>query len=86
MKTSKVVSGIAAGAAVGAVIGLLFAPDKGTNTRRKIMQKGNDYKQGIKNQVGNLVETVSSPFHNAANDVNGLSQMAKDKVTAAARK
>ncbi len=35
MKTSNVILGIVAGAAVGALLGVLFAPDKGTNTRKK---------------------------------------------------
>ncbi|MDB4293253.1 YtxH domain-containing protein [Maribacter sp.] len=30
------VLGILAGTAIGAVLGILFAPDKGTNTRKKI--------------------------------------------------
>ena len=36
MKNSDVVVGILGGLAVGAILGVLFAPDKGSNTRRKI--------------------------------------------------
>ena len=43
MKNSDVVVGILGGLAVGAILGILFAPDKGSNTRRKIAEKGTDF-------------------------------------------
>ncbi len=38
--TGKILTAIAAGAAAGAIIGLLFSPDKGSETRRKIKEQG----------------------------------------------
>ena len=43
MENGKVLLGVLAGVAVGATLGILFAPDSGTNTRKKIMKKGEDY-------------------------------------------
>ncbi|ULQ58231.1 YtxH domain-containing protein [Flavihumibacter rivuli] len=34
--TNKMLTALAAGIAIGGVLGLLFAPDKGENTRKKI--------------------------------------------------
>ena len=79
MKTSQVVTGILAGAAAGALIGVLYAPDKGSNTRKKIMQKGSDYKQSLKNQVNHLVEAVTSPFHTMQSETNGQAELSDVK-------
>jgi len=38
--TSKILVAFAAGAAVGAALGILFAPNKGSETRDQISQKG----------------------------------------------
>jgi gas vesicle protein len=79
MKTSQVITGILAGAAAGAILGVLYAPDKGSNTRKKIMQKGSDYKQSFKNQVNHLVDTVTSPFHTMRSETNGQAELAGTK-------
>ena len=42
MTTGKAVLGILAGTAIGAGLGILFAPDSGCNTRKKISEKNPD--------------------------------------------
>jgi gas vesicle protein len=39
MTTEKLLTCMITGFAAGAVVGILFAPDKGTETRRKISEK-----------------------------------------------
>ena len=39
-KTGKILTAFAAVATAGAIVGILFAPDKGSKTRRKIKEQG----------------------------------------------
>ena len=41
-KTANVLLGLAAGTAIGVGLGILFAPDKGKNTREKIKDSVSD--------------------------------------------
>lgn len=46
-KKNSLITGIIVGGAVGSVLSLLFAPDKGTQTRKKVASKGKKmYSQG----------------------------------------
>ena len=54
METGKVVLGTLAGIAIGAVVGVLLAPDKGSETRRKISQKGAGAVDGLKSKYDGL--------------------------------
>jgi gas vesicle protein len=81
MSTGKIITGLAAGLAAGAVLGILFAPDKGVETRKKIAQKGSDLKDSIKSRFSSLVDEVADEYDNAANKVKDMADQGKDKVT-----
>ena len=45
--TGKIVTALLVGVAIGGVLGVLFAPDKGSVTRRKLLSRGEDLKDAI---------------------------------------
>lgn len=62
MSTGKVVLGVIAGAAAGAVLGILFAPDKGSNTRKKITKKGEEYVGDLKGKLEGLLDNFNNQY------------------------
>ena len=62
MSTSKVLLSLLAGAVAGAAIGILFAPDKGSETRRKISEESNDLANNLKSKFNDLVDGAKERF------------------------
>lgn len=50
--------GILAGLGVGAALGVLFAPDEGENTRRKLKEKGKELQKEAEAALEELGKTV----------------------------
>jgi gas vesicle protein len=69
MKTGNVVIGTLAGLAAGALIGVLFAPDKGSESRHKIVKKSEDYMDSIKRRFNSLLDTISGKYNGGRVDV-----------------
>lgn len=47
------------GAAVGAAAGILLAPDKGKNTRKKIARTAQDLTRSVEEKIEDMKESVS---------------------------
>ncbi len=60
METGKVLLGALAGVAIGAIVGVLMAPDKGSETRRKLAQKGSDLTGGLKEKYSGLKDKYNT--------------------------
>jgi gas vesicle protein len=67
MSTSRVIISFLVGAAVGGALGILLAPDKGTETRKKIVEKGNEFGDSIAEFGG----TIKDKFNQLVNGAKG---------------
>lgn len=80
MKTDKTIIGVLGGVAIGAILGILFAPDKGTNTRKKISKKGADVTDELKEKIDNLTNSISEKYNSLANKGEAFIENEKDKI------
>ena len=78
MSTGKFLTGLA----TGFVLGILFAPDKGDETRKRLAQKGNDLKDTITSKLNSLGNEVSNEYDHAKNKASELVEKGKEKMGA----
>ncbi len=69
MDTGKVLLGVLSGVAIGATLGILFAPDKGSSTRRKIYKKGEMYPEEVKATVNAYIDSLAKKFEVMSEEV-----------------
>lgn len=80
MSTGKVVLGVLAGAAAGALLGVLFAPDKGSATRGKIVRKSQEYTDELGNKFNEFIDGVTHQFEAIRDEAMRIAQGPKSKV------
>jgi gas vesicle protein len=72
MKTRQLLVGALIGLTAGAVIGILFAPKKGSVTRRFISQKGNVYVDDLKERFNESLKTVNQKIDSLKDEVKSM--------------
>ena len=68
--TGKVIGALLLGAAIGGAIGILFAPEKGSKTRKNIMSKGDDITDAIKDKFDEFLEGIKKEIDTVKDKAN----------------
>lgn len=80
MKTNKTLIGILGGIAVGATLGILFAPDKGSNTRKKIVKKSADATDDLKEHLNNIANSISGKYNSLVKNGEELGENSLENI------
>jgi len=80
MSNVKLLSGVLLGAAAGAVLGILLAPEKGSETRKKLSQKGADLTESLKSTFNDFVDRIGEKYDDVKSDADRLVEEGKDKA------
>ncbi len=80
MKNSKVFFSILIAAAVGATVGMLFAPEEGDKTRKKIKKSANDWA----NEALEALEKGKAKVQDTADNVMGKAKSYRNDAVDAA--
>lgn len=78
---SKVVLGLLAGAAIGAIAGILFAPDKGSETRKKISKTTSDMGEQLKSSFSDFVDSVKEKYRVAKTEAEEAAEKGASKIS-----
>ena len=83
MKADKIILGVLGGVAVGALLGVLFAPEKGDKTRKKIMDKSNGYADELKDKLDTLLGSITQKYEKIWKEGESLMSEGKSKLNEA---
>jgi gas vesicle protein len=64
MNTGKLL-GVLVGISAGALFGILYAPDKGHKTRKRILKTGKNYTDGLTEKFEDLMEETTDKLKSA---------------------
>jgi gas vesicle protein len=80
MNAGKLILGALAGVAAGAVVGVLFAPEKGKDTRKKISKKSEAYLRTYKGKFNKAVDKLAGKFDNLKEEVTNFAEESRAKA------
>ena len=78
--TGQLMGAILIGAAIGGALGILFAPDKGSETRKKISTKGNDLSDAVKDKFSKIVDKFKKEVEAIKDQANDFAENGKSVV------
>lgn len=80
MSKGNILISVVIGAFAGALLGVLFAPDKGENTRKQIAKKSDEYSDIAKTEFDDFVKTMRKKYEMALDDAEEIIEKGEAKA------
>ncbi len=80
MSAGKMLLGLVVGISAGVLVGVLFAPAKGSVTRRKIARKGEAYVDSVKDEIDEYSDIISRKFEEIKEEIKDEVEKVKTLV------
>jgi gas vesicle protein len=78
--TTRILVGVGAGLATGILLGVLFAPNKGTETRKKIKDAGNKLSDNVKQTIQRGKDGLYSFKEGIKERLDSINESAEDYI------
>lgn len=83
MDNTKVLLGFLGGLAVGAIAGILLAPDKGSETRKKLSGMAEDISDAVEDGIHQALDKVKEKYAQVVKEGEELGEQAMSRITEA---
>ena len=83
MNSSKVLLGFLGGLAIGAIAGILLAPEKGTETRKKVLNMASDVTDAVEDSIHQALDKVKDKYSQTIREGEELANEALSKMSEA---
>ncbi|MDP2176652.1 MAG: YtxH domain-containing protein [Bacteroidota bacterium] len=74
--SGKIITSLLIGAAVGGILGILFAPHKGSKTRRLISGSTTDFTQSVKDKFNSMMDQAKGEVETIKDQVETIADKA----------
>jgi gas vesicle protein len=78
--SGKVIGALILGAAIGGALGILFAPDKGTRTRKKLFDQSGELTDALTEKFNDFLERGKDELDNVKEKTNEYANNGKAKL------